>query len=236
MSELRDKHREVSAPTHCRRPARVPVGGGESSVPACIGAGELEEHAPELLARVSRPTVLPVDDAHSAVRGRQDVVGPQIAVAGSQRLRWLDPGLQRDELITQISQPGSARRLQFVVEGWEIVACGGWSRRYKLYTGSGDAAEDRRLLDPSREPARVRAMFVRGDWTRRGLGRAILESSARAARAEGCTSMSLGATLPGVPLYRAFGFREIEKFMVTMPDGVSVDAIAMERPLTAKDA
>lgn len=77
--------------------------------------------------------------------------------------------------------------------GDEIVACGGWSRRYKLYTGSGDAAEDRRLLDPRHESARVRAMFVRGDWTRRGLGTAILQSCERAARAEGFTSMSLGA-------------------------------------------
>ena len=30
----------------------------------------------------------------------------------------------------------------FVLEaGEEVVACGGWSRRDKLYTGSGDAAE-----------------------------------------------------------------------------------------------
>jgi GNAT superfamily N-acetyltransferase len=115
--------------------------------------------------------------------------------------------------------------------GDEIVACGGWSRRYKLYTGSGDADEDQRLLDPRHESARVRAMFVRSDWTRRGLGRAILESCERAARDEGFTSMSLGATLPGVPLYRAFGFRDVEEFVVTMPNGVSVKAIAMERSL-----
>ena len=113
----------------------------------------------------------------------------------------------------------------------EIVACGGWSRRYKLYTGSGDGADDRRLLDPRHEPARVRAMFVRGDWTRRGLGRAILESCESAARAEGFTQLSLGATLPGVPLYRAFGFQEVEPFTLTMPDGVTVDAVAMERPV-----
>ena len=119
--------------------------------------------------------------------------------------------------------------------GDEIVACGGWSRRYKLYTGSGDAAQDRRLLDPGHESARVRAMFVRSDWTRRGLGTAILESCARAERLEGFTSMSLGATLPGVPLYRAFGFREVEEFVVTMPDGVSVAAIAMERTLLPPD-
>ena len=71
--------------------------------------------------------------------------------------------------------------------GGEIVACGGWSRRNRLYTGSGAAADDGRLLDPASEPARVRAMFVRGDWTRRGLGRAILAACESAARAEGFT-------------------------------------------------
>jgi GNAT superfamily N-acetyltransferase len=115
--------------------------------------------------------------------------------------------------------------------GGEIVACGGWSRRSKLYTGSGAGEDDDRLLDPATEPARVRAMFVRADWTRRGLGRAILEACERAARDEGFTRLVLGATLPGEPLYRAFGFREVERFTVTMPDGVSVECVAMERPV-----
>jgi GNAT superfamily N-acetyltransferase len=113
--------------------------------------------------------------------------------------------------------------------GGQIVACGGWSRRGKLYTGSGDAAEDDRLLDPATEPARVRAMFVRGDWTRRGLGRAILEACEDAARTEGFTMLALMATLPGEPLYRAFGFRETSRTMVRMPDGVEVEGVAMER-------
>src|SRR3954451_2931998 len=64
----------------------------------------------------------------------------------------------------------------------EIVACGGWSRRNRLFAGVGDAADDDRLLDPATEAARVRAMFVRADWPRRGLGRAILETCERAAR------------------------------------------------------
>jgi GNAT superfamily N-acetyltransferase len=115
--------------------------------------------------------------------------------------------------------------------GNEIVACGGWSRRNKLYTGSDGRDDDDRLLDPETEPARVRAMFVRGDWTRRGLGRAILDSCERAARQEGFKTLALGATLPGEPLYRAFGFREVERFTVTMPDGVSVAAVAMELPI-----
>jgi N-acetylglutamate synthase-like GNAT family acetyltransferase len=113
----------------------------------------------------------------------------------------------------------------------EIVACGGWSRRYKLYTGSGDAAEDLRLLDPSAEAARVRAMFVRGDWTRRRLGRAILASCQAAARAEGFSAMVLMATLPGEPLYRAFGFRETGRGMVTLPDGIELAGVAMERAI-----
>jgi GNAT superfamily N-acetyltransferase len=117
--------------------------------------------------------------------------------------------------------------------GGEIVACGGWSRRDKLYTGSGDAEDDARLLDPATEPARVRAMFVREDWTRRGLGRAILDACERAAREEGFRTLALMATLPGEPLYRAFGFREVGRSMVTMPDGVEIECVAMERPIAA---
>jgi GNAT superfamily N-acetyltransferase len=115
--------------------------------------------------------------------------------------------------------------------GGELVACGGWSRRHKLFSGRGDGAGDDRLLDPAAEPARVRAMFVRGDWTRRGLGRAILASCEAAARAEGFTRLALGATLAGEPLYRAFGFREVERFTITMPDGVTAEVVAMERPI-----
>ena len=57
-----------------------------------------------------------------------------------------------------------------------VIACGGWSRRYKLYAGSAAPEDDARLLDPATEPAPVRAMFVRGDRTRRGLGTRILEA------------------------------------------------------------
>jgi GNAT superfamily N-acetyltransferase len=121
-------------------------------------------------------------------------------------------------------------------EGGEIVACGGWSRRNKLFAGRGDAADDDRLLDPRTEPARVRAMFVRGDWTRRGLGRAILEACEAAARDEGFTRLVLGATLAGLPLYEAFGFVETERYPMQMPDGVTVTVVAMERPVTPLSA
>ena len=114
-----------------------------------------------------------------------------------------------------------------------IVACGGWSKRDRMYTGSVDGADDGRLLDPAAEPARVRAMFVRGDWTRRGLGRAILNACGGAARDAGFGTLALMATLPGVPLYRSFGFVDVEPVVVTMPDGVQIDCVAMRRPISS---
>jgi GNAT superfamily N-acetyltransferase len=74
-------------------------------------------------------------------------------------------------------------------------------------------------------------MFARRDWTRRGLGRAILEACEDAARAEQFKKLTLGATLPGEPFYGSFGFREVGRFTSTMPDGVSVECVAMDRAI-----
>jgi GNAT superfamily N-acetyltransferase len=120
----------------------------------------------------------------------------------------------------------------FVVEGDDgLVACGGWSRRDKLYTGSGEAAGGARLLDPATEPARVRAMFVRGDHARRGLGTRILVACEAAARAEGFRMLALMATMPGLHLYERYGFRVLERVDIPMPDGVTIEGAAMEKPV-----
>jgi len=120
----------------------------------------------------------------------------------------------------------------FVLEaGGEIVACGGWSRRDKLFSGSAEQEGRARLLDPATEPARVRAMFVRDDWTRRGLGTRILVACESAARDEGFTRLALMATLPGFPLYTRYGFVEIERGPITLPDGVLLEGVAMEKAI-----
>ena len=120
----------------------------------------------------------------------------------------------------------------FVLEAnGEVVACGGWSRRGKLYMGSLSAADDTRIIDPASEPARVRAMFVRPDWTRRGLGTRILEACQAAAKAEGFKSLALMATLPGVPLYERFGFRVREQTHIVMPDGTSIGSALMDKSI-----
>ena len=118
----------------------------------------------------------------------------------------------------------------FVVEeDAEIVACGGWSRRAKLFTGTGST--DARLLDPEREPARVRAMFVLPSHARRGLGRLILDTCEAAARAAHFRKVELMATLPGEPLYAVCGYVATERVEITLPDGVRLECAKMEKPL-----
>ena len=134
--------------------------------------------------------------------------------------------------VAQIDSMLLADGTYFALEaGVELVGCGGWSRRDRLYTGSGDAEEDGRLLDPANEPAKVRAMFVRGDWTRRGLGRRIIDECELAARAEGFKRLALLATLPGVPLYTACGFVPGDEVEVALEDGVTMACVAMEKPI-----
>lgn len=125
----------------------------------------------------------------------------------------------------------------FVVEDDdELIACGGWSRRGRPYMGSADAPGDDRYLDPTTEAAHVRAMFVRPDRTRRGLGRRILEASEAAALAMGFRRMDLVATLPGIPLYRAFGYEptaEVEDILLA--DGTRLPCQAMTKRIGGPD-
>src|SRR6478609_7775380 len=118
----------------------------------------------------------------------------------------------------------------FVLESdGELVACGGWSRRARAYTGSGDFENEDRALDPATEPAMIRAMFVRDDWTRRGLGRRILDECEAAARREGFTQLALMATLPGVPLYLAYGFETTDEGELALTDGVTLEYASMTK-------
>lgn len=112
-----------------------------------------------------------------------------------------------------------------------LVACGGWSRRRALYGGDQMKEEADPLLDPSTEAARIRAFFVHPAFARRGIGAAILRTCMEAARAAGFRRLELAATLPGVPLYEAFGFEIRERMEAPLPDGVLLPIIRMERGL-----
>ncbi|GLY15478.1 acetyltransferase [Kineosporia sp. NBRC 101677] len=135
--------------------------------------------------------------------------------------------------ITDLDRDLVADGTYYVIEEQgELVACGGWSRRAKLHTGTGHTHDDdARLLDPATEPARVRAMFVRPDRTRRGLARQILAAAESAAQAEGFGEFVLMATRPGVPLYRALGFVVVEETSFATPNGVRLECAVMHKPI-----
>ena len=100
----------------------------------------------------------------------------------------------------------------FVVEcDGELAGCGGWSRRATLYGADHSPGRDSGMLDPARDPARVRAMYTHPAFTRRGVGRLILELCESAARAEGFSRLELMSTLSGLPLYSTAGFEAIEE-------------------------
>jgi GNAT superfamily N-acetyltransferase len=109
--------------------------------------------------------------------------------------------------------------------------CGGWSRRQTLYGGDQlkEAADP--LLDPRRDAARVRAMFVHPAHARRGLGRLLLDTCRAAAAAAGFTALELGSTLPGVALYEAYGFRAVERVAQPMPGGLTFPLVKMKLTL-----
>jgi GNAT superfamily N-acetyltransferase len=116
----------------------------------------------------------------------------------------------------------------FVIEGdSRLVACGGWSRRRTLFGGDQAKAGPDRLLDPSVEPARIRAFFVHPSMARRGLGRQLMAACLAAARRAGFSSLELVATVPGEPLYLASGFAVVERFDLDLPGGVHVPVARM---------
>lgn len=116
-----------------------------------------------------------------------------------------------------------------------FAGAGGWSRRRALHGGDaykaaqGPSQEPDALLDPARDPARIRAMFTSPAWARRGVGRKLFETARSAAAAAGFRSLVLTATLPGIPLYEALGFRVVRRYDDPLPGGASVPVAEMTR-------
>ena len=125
----------------------------------------------------------------------------------------------------------------FVVErDGHLVACGGWSKRRTLYGGDQRPVGDRSLLDPRTDAARIRAFFVAPEAARQGIGRRLLDACIVAAGEAGFRRLELMATLPGVPLYLACGFTEVERVTETLPDGVHVAFVRMTRDMEEENS
>jgi len=125
---------------------------------------------------------------------------PDELIRSSERIMGLDTTLVEDGTYW------------IVYAGGEPAGCGGWSRRKTLYGGDHSDGRSAALLDPLLDAARIRAMYTHPSFVRRGIGRLILTHCEAAAAREGFSRFELVATLAGEPLYRAFGFEELERF------------------------
>jgi GNAT superfamily N-acetyltransferase len=110
-----------------------------------------------------------------------------------------------------------------------IVACGGWSKRKTLYGADHWTGREDTLLDPKTDPAKIRAFFVHPNWARRGIGTLILEQCESAAKMAGFKSFEMGATLTGVPMYKARGYEAVEDLAVPLSNGESLAIVKMRK-------
>jgi N-acetylglutamate synthase-like GNAT family acetyltransferase len=113
----------------------------------------------------------------------------------------------------------------------KICACGGWSRRGTPFGSDRSPARDDRLLDPTRDAARIRALFVHPAFARRGLGTLILQTCESAAKAAGFHTAELTATLTGTKLFRVHGFLPAEEIRVPLANGEMLPVLRMTKQL-----
>ena len=171
-----------------------------------------------LARREDLPALLPLIDA--AIGELQKGFLDDAQIRSSRAIMGID---------TQLIDDGT----YFVVElDRQVVGCGGWSRRATLFGGDHSDGRDAALLDPRRDPAKVRAMYTHPAFTRRGVGRLILSLCESAATAEGFTALELMATLSGQPLYKAAGFVPIEE-VEHAAGGTPVPLVRMRKPISA---
>lgn len=118
-----------------------------------------------------------------------------------------------------------------VMMGDRYAACGGWSRRRTLFGGDQAAGRSPALLDPATDAAKIRAFFVDPAFARRGIASLMMRAAEQAALAEGFKALELMATLPGVPLYRAFGFTATGTHAEKLSDGNIIPFVPMRKEI-----
>jgi GNAT superfamily N-acetyltransferase len=157
------------------------------------------------------------------------------AAIGTLQKPFLDEGqIAASRTIMGLDTQLIADRTYFIVEQDDVLAgCGGWSRA-TMYGGDSSPGRSAELLDPAKDAARIRAMYTHPAFVRRGVGRLILSLCKGAARAEGFTRAELVATMAGLPLYKACGYRALEP-LIDDRSGVGVPLMRMTKSLRAAE-
>jgi GNAT superfamily N-acetyltransferase len=114
----------------------------------------------------------------------------------------------------------------------DLAACGGWSKHKTLFGADHWTNREDALLDPATDAAKVRAFFVSPGWARQGVGTAMLDACESAAAAAGFHRCEMGATLTGVKLFTARGYKPLERIAVPIAHGLTLDVVRMEKDLS----
>jgi N-acetylglutamate synthase-like GNAT family acetyltransferase len=85
------------------------------------------------------------------------------------------------------------------------------------------------LLDPARDAAKIRALFVHPAWARRGIGELILKTCEEAAMAAGFRRFEMGATLTGVKLFSTRGYVALETIEIPLGNGATLPVVRMTK-------
>lgn len=172
--------------------------------------------------RCALPADIPALEALIAISGVELSAGfytPEQAQAVTRHVFGVDTQLVADATYFLIEHDGL------------IVACGGWSKRHTLFGGDQTKSGPDPLLDPLVDAARIRAFFVAPGMARRGLGSRLMAHCSAQAAAAGFRALQLAATLPGVPLYLASGFAELERFELSLPGQIQLPLVRMQKQL-----
>jgi len=120
----------------------------------------------------------------------------------------------------------------FVVHsGGSIVGCGGWSYRRTLFGSDNHADRESAELEPGVDAAKIRAFFVDPAHARKGIGTMLLDKCEQEARVQGFRRVELMATLPGVRLYAARGYRGSDRITYEVAPGVTIEFVPMSKDL-----
>ena len=181
------------------------------------------DFTPPFTLRLATQDDIPALDAliEASVRGLQADDYTQAQIEGALgTVLGLDTQLIRDGtyFVAELANNG---------EKQPLAGCGGWSKRRTLFGADRGPGREPELLEPAKEAAKVRAIFVHPKFARRGLGTLILARVESEARAAGFSRYEMGSTLTGVRLYLLKGYLEVERIAVPLSNGEALPVVKM---------
>ena len=158
------------------------------------------------------------------------------------RVRFRDGTPADAETIARI-QADAIRRLgrtAYTPDECESWAAGLHPRRYCEKIADGDRF--RIATDQDGWPlgvawwhgAEIVGLYVDPDWSRRGVGAALLADAEAAIGAEGHDRIRIGAALSGLAFYQRHGYRQVAAQAWTTRGGKVLTACRLEKPLAAE--